>query len=439
MKFPYGISDFREIAVKGYFYCDRTDRIPLFEKGKYLLFLRPRRFGKSLLLSTLANYYDIAGKEEFQEIFGHLKIGGNPTLLHNQYFILKLDFSCVDPSGNAQYIKRALHDHVNSCIEEFTIYYEKHLPRKIKIDVNNVINTIKSLISVVRMTSHPIYLLIDEYDNFANEVMMGSNRKKNEYEHIVFGEGPLKTLFKAIKSSTSDSVFDRIFITGVSPVVMSDITSGYNIGKDISQKEIFNDVCGFQEAEIEKVLEAIARECETSERTNAASALDLMRIYYNGYKFAVNAKAPVYNPTLAIYFMEEFHETCKYPKKMLDANLSADETKLLYISQISQGRQLLVDLIKEDHHVEISDISDSFGLSQLVNDQSKDLVFMVSFLYYFGVLTNAGETIKGKLRLKVPNLLMQGMYVRRIQAMLLPESVERDVWMEKRKTAARLD
>ena len=426
MKFPYGISDFREIVTKGYFYCDRTDRISLLEQGKYLLFLRPRRFGKSLLLSMLANYYDVARKNQFQDLFGSLRIGRNPTQLRNQYFILQWDFSCVDPSGTAEDIKRALHDHVNSCIDEFLIYYEEFLDREVRVDWQNAINSIRSLLSVVRMTPWPIYLLIDEYDNFANEVMMGVRlEKKDLYEALVYEEGPLKTLFKVIKASTNESLFDRIFITGVSPVVMSDITSGYNIAENIYLDAELSDLCGLSEAEIRSAVGGIAEECGLSEQ-DAENAVALMRTYYNGYLFASDANAPVYNPTLAIYFMKAFRKNCKYPRDMLDANLAADEAKLRYISHISGGRQLLLDLTKDAHELLISRLATRFGIQEMLTDQSKDNSFMASFLYYFGVLTIGGESDRGELELRVPNLVIRGLYVERVLRMFLPEPGDRD-------------
>ena len=427
MRFPYGVCDFNKIITDKLFYCDRTDRIASLENtGYYLLLLRPRRFGKSLLLSMLENYYDLARKEKFQELFGHLLIGKNPTPLRNKYFILKWDFSCVDPSGSAEDIKKTLYNHINACIEAFDMDYEDYLVRKINVDLNDAIRSIKSLLSVTRKSGHPVYLLIDEYDNFANEVMMGVRREKKDiYEALVYEEGPLKTLFKAVKSSTDGSGFDRSFITGVSPVVMSDITSGYNIAENIYLNPVFNDLCGFHEKEIEKALKTISAECGLKEK-DAADALDLMCVYYNGYKFAPDAKESVYNPTLAIYFIKAFLGTCKYPRKMLDSNLAADDAKLRYISQIPKGGQLLLDLMKKNHSLILSDLSDRFGIEQMLTDRSKDFVFMSSFLYYFGVLTIAGQTEEGKLILKVPNLVTQGLYVERIQQMLLPEPADRD-------------
>ncbi|CAN2046378.1 AAA family ATPase [Candidatus Magnetomoraceae bacterium gMMP-13] len=423
MNFPYGISDFRKLVTKDYFYCDRTDRIPLLEKGQFQLFLRPRRFGKSLLLSMLRNYYDLAQKDQFDEIFGHLKIAENPTSLHNQYLILQWDFSCIDPTGTAEDIKRALFNHINDCIKEFILYYKDILHEKIEINPDDAISSIKSLVSSVRSTSYPIYLLIDEYDNFANEVMMDV-QTQDIYKALVYEKGPLKTLFKAVKASTSNSVFDRIFITGVSPVVMSDITSGYNIAKNIYLKPGFNDLCGFLEYEIEIAVKTIAEECDLKQ-DDIDNAIELMRTYYNGYTFALNAEQPVYNPTLAIYFMENLYESCQYPREMLDDNLATDEEKLRYVSCIPRGRQILLDLMKPEHDLVVTKLASRFGIKQMLTEK-KDYTFLVSFLYYFGVLTIKGETKQGKLRLTVPNLVMQGLYVERIQQMLLPEPLDRD-------------
>ncbi len=426
MIFPYGICDFRKIINKGYLYCDRTDRIPLLERGDYLLFLRPRRFGKSLLLSMLTNYYDVARKDQFQKLFGHLKIGKDPTPLHNKYFILEWDFSCVDPMGSAEDIKKALYDHINSCIKDFMLHYRDYLDIEIEIDPGNAINSIRSLISGISMTPYPIYLLVDEYDNFANEIMMGVRHdKKDIYEALVYEEGPLKTLFKAVKSSTKESLFDRIFITGVSPVVMSDITSGYNIAENIYIDSDMNDLCGFTESEIKNSIKTITLDCGL-EQQDTASAINMMRTYYNGYKFAPDAEGFIYNPTLAIYFMKAFERHCRYPRKMLDANLATDDAKLLYVSQIPKGRQLLLELVKEDHHTVISDLADRFGIQRMLIDQSKDNTFIASFLYYFGVLTVENETDTGKLKLRVPNLVMYGLFVERIHEMLLPEPKDRD-------------
>ena len=427
MKFPYGISDFKAITTEGYFYCDRTDKIPLLERSKSQLFIRPRRFGKSLVLSMLENYYDIAKADEFDEMFGDLAIGKNPTEYRNSYFILRWDFSCVDTTGNIREIKQALYNHLNVRIESFIRYYvhEGYDLPPINIKDDDAISSIESLLSSVRTTSHPIYLLIDEYDNFANTIMMGVQKEKNRYDALVHDEGVLRTLFKAIKSSTSGPMFDRVFITGVSPVVLSDITSGYNIADNIYFHPKLNDLCGFRETEVRKVIAHIVDKCGFGlEKTE--EALDLMKIYYNGYLFTFGLDEYIYNPTLCLYFLKQFQEMCTYPRKMLDANLATDESKLEYIANIPMGRDMLLAMVQKDHYVTVADISDRFGIREMLTDNSKDNTFIASFLYYFGVLTLAGETDDLRLRLKVPNLVMQGLYVERVQQMLLPEPGPRD-------------
>jgi hypothetical protein len=430
MKFPYGTSDFNKIITKGYFYCDRTDRIETLEEaGDSILFLRPRRFGKSLLLSMLANYYDLAKADSFEKLFGHLHIGKNPTELHNKYFILKFDFSCVKASGTAYDTERSLYDHINDCIIDFTVYYEYYLKREVIINPDNALSSIKSLITSIRKTDYPIYLLIDEYDNFANEVMMNTRDNKDNYEAIVHGDGILKTLFKQIKSSASESLFDRTFITGVSPVVMSDITSGYNIAENIYFEPEFNDLCGFTEKEIKDVLTKIEEKCGFKKgKAEAApeAALDMMREYYNGYSFDYEAHTKIYNPTLALYFLKRFYRRCKYPEEMLDSNLAVDEAKLEYISRIPGGNHLLLDLLKNDNQIFIDRLENRFGIKRMLEARTKDCTFMASFLYYFGVLTMAGRSSTGKRRLRVPNMLTQGLYVNRIREMLLPEPEHRD-------------
>ena len=426
MKFPYGICDFKKIVTQGFFYCDRTDRIPLLEKGEYLLFIRPRRFGKSLLLSTLYSYYDVARADEFDTLFGHLAIGKSPTPLHNRYFMLQWDFSCVDPFGDTADIRRSLHNHINNSIEAFLKYYRDYDIQNVRMHPDDAISSLESLISSVRMTGRPIYLMIDEYDNFANQVMMGVQQgNQRRYEALVFEEGPLRTLFKVIKSSTRHSMFDRMFMTGVSPVVMSDITSGYNIAENIYPDPQFNDLCGFTHAEVRRAIVDVADACGL-EQEDATEALNMMETYYNGYKFSPDARDTVYNPTLVLYFLKAFYQSCKYPRDMLDDNLSADGAKLDFIAQIPGGGQLLLDMVHENATVVVTDMAKRFGIRDLLNAASKDNAFMVSLLYYFGVLTIDALTTEGELTLCVPNVVMQKLYVERLSLLLLPDPQKRD-------------
>ncbi len=451
MKFPYGNSDFKKIIMKNYFYCDRTGHIPHLEENDVQLFLRPRRFGKSLLLSMLENYYDVAKKDQFEALFGHLKIGKNPTPLHNSYFILKWDFSCIDSSGSVDQIRQSIFNHINGCIEEFIMCYQSYNIPEIKINSLDALSSLKSLSTAVKMMDISVFLLIDEYDNFANEVMMSPDSKMMErYESLVKKEGILKTVFKNIKSLASSDIFDRIFITGVSPVVMSDITSGFNIGENIYFDVSYNDLCGFTEKEIfDAIIKTSGKYHDNDHDKNVLhkknlhqlpshkvtpdkeiptqqDALEIMKLYYNGYCFSKDSKEPVYNPTLALYFLKKFQKTGSFPDNMFDENLAMDEGKLIYISGIKGGNQLIIDLMQQGHKVEINEISGKFGIRRMLSDAAHDRSFLISFLYYFGILTFSGITDEGKKRLIVPNLIMKRLYVERINEMLIPEPVKRD-------------
>lgn len=201
MRFPYGIADFCKIREEGYFYVDRTHCIPLIEEaGSQLLFLRPRRFGKSLWLSTLENYYDLARAADFDRLFGKLKIGQNPTPLRNWYFVLALNFSMVDPSGDHEAIRRSLFNHLNVRIKDAVTRYGEWLDGRVEVNPEDGLASLQSLLSGVSRTPHKLYLLVDEYDNFANEVMIGPLRGTDRYEELVRGEGTIKTFFKGKRS-----------------------------------------------------------------------------------------------------------------------------------------------------------------------------------------------------------------------------------------------
>ncbi len=190
MKFSYGISDFDSLITRQYYYADRTDQIPLLEEaGDQLLFLRPRRFGKSLLLSVLEHYYDLNKANCFESLFGSFAIGRNPTAGHNRYFVLKWDFSEVSPVGDGEEIKRNLYRYLNLRISAFSDYYRETLPDAIQIDPKDALASFQSLLNAVQRTGYSLYLLIDEYDNFANELMMGHrSAEESRYQAILSGE-----------------------------------------------------------------------------------------------------------------------------------------------------------------------------------------------------------------------------------------------------------
>ncbi len=419
MKFPYAINDFGTLIRGGYFYQDRTDRIPqLEETGRQLIFIRPRRFGKSLLLSMLEHYYDVNRADQFETLFGHLAIGRNPTPLHNQYLVMKWDFSLVKAQGDIKEIEAALYRHVNDRIIRFQHAYADRLPVPIAIEPINAVSSWESALTAIAETPYPLYLLIDEYDNFANEVLM-TGRRQEFYESLLYGEGVLKTLFKAVKGSTRG--IDQVFITGVSPVVLSDMTSGYNVGEDIYLKAAFNDLCGFTEAEIAAVLERLAAEGGS---WSPAEALDLMRTFYNGYCFSEDSDQRLYNPTLSLYFLKSLQTEGHYPRRMLDENLAMDRSKLRYIAELPHGEEVLAQALNGEEGILIPQLAKRFGVADVLA-AVKDEPFMASLLYYFGILTLTGVGILGKSILNIPNLVARSLYVERLREMWLPTYEDR--------------
>ena len=421
MKFPYGLSDFATLIQEGYFYQDRTDRIPQLEDaGRQLIFVRPRRFGKSLLLSMLEQYYDLNRAGQFEALFGPLAIGRNPTPLHNRYFVMKWDFSLVKAQGDVKDIEAALHQHLNDRIAKFQRYYAKRLTAPMPIHPDNALSSWEATLTAISETPHKLYLLIDEYDNFANEVLM-TGRKQEYYEALLYGEGLLKTVFKAVKAAAGGQGLDRAFITGVSPVVLSDMTSGYNVGENIYLTDTFNDLCGFTEGEIAAVLERLAA---AGGSWSAAAALETMRTFYNGYCFSEDGGERLYNPTLSLYFLKHLQARGRSPQRLLDENLAMDRNKLVYISHLPHGEELLIQALDGDKGVVIPQLARRFGVQDVLT-AVKDPPFMASLLYYFGVLTLAGRGVLGQAVLQIPNLVARSLYVERLRDLWLPTYEDR--------------
>ncbi len=422
LKFPYGISNYYRIVTENYFYVDRSSHISLIEDaGDQLLFLRPRRFGKSLLLSMLENYYDVAKADEFDKLFGHLAIGKNPTPKHNKYLIMKWDFSVIKTHNAIIDIEHSLNNHINNTIKSFANRYQHLFTYQIEIDSNDAISSFESSLIAIQGSGYKLYLLIDEYDNFANEVMMGNAEISNSrYDALTSAESSLKTLFKTVKSAASGRGLERVFITGVSPVFMTDITSSYNVAEDIYLDPDFNHLCGFKESEIKKVLTQIV-----TEQQKQQDALNLMKTFYNGYCFNERVKEFVYNPTLALYFLKHFQKDCEFPRQMLDNNLAMDRGKLSYVSSLLNGESIIFQALNETPVLTLFELANRFGVKDMLN-ATKDTKFTVSLLYYLGILTLNGENEFGELKFTIPNLVVRKLYVERIFEMYLPQTLEQE-------------
>ncbi len=435
LKLPYGLADFATLIRDGFEYVDRTEHLHDVESlGRPLLFIRPRRFGKSLWLRTLAAYYDLRTAGEHDELFGHLAVGRHPTPNAHRYFVLSWDFSAVSPRGPVDQVARSLNDYVNTTLESFLGDYGDHLPRvSIRDDAKN---TFQLVLAAVRRTGHPVYLLIDEYDNFANELLFSpldpprgtETRDEATYSDLVHGDGPFKELMKMVKAATQGQGLERLFVTGVSPMVMSDLSSGMNILTDVYQEPELNALCGFRDREIlgllERVREVSERDGETPSWT-IEGARRTIRDWYSGYRFSPLADEKIYNPTMTLFFLRQLQRHGASPRQLLDANLAADEDKLQFVSGIVAGRQSLVDRLQDEKPLEIPALAGRFKLSDIVT-RSGDQTFLASLLTYFGMLTIDGESPAGNLRLVPPNLVVRKLYVEQVKRLLLPDSADRN-------------
>ena len=426
IEYPYGIADFQSIRQQGLVYVDRTDRIRDLERlGRILIFLRPRRFGKSLWLQTLANYYDLRRAGQFDELFGGLAIGNDPTPLANRYFVLQWNFSNVDPGGSLEQIGESIRSHVRSRAAAFVSDYEEHLPSTGKLD-GDPASILDSLLAAVRKTPYKLYVLIDEYDNFINQVM---NHDPKAYRSLVEANGAYKLLFQSVKNATEGQGMERLFVTGVSPMALNDLTSGFNNAKNLTLDPALGSLCGFTEDEIRGLLEAIVRHRGFPPDV-VEGAVDTMRTWYNGYLFShgppegsmVEMKQdPVYNPTNALYFLEHLLRWGTPPKKLHDENLRADRGRMIFLGRSAAGTDVVEKLTEGDGTIDVSLMVESFSVDDLTVKMNKDPDVVASLLFYTGMLTLSAEE-PGRLR--VPNLVVKKLFLDRLQEIYLPDPAD---------------
>ncbi len=351
--------------------------------------------------------------------------------------MLRWDFSDVDPdpplrgvnagiSSRHRRLANEIHSYLRGSVKDLLLDYGGHLPRRVEIE-DDAFRTLDNLLAVIRQTPYRLYLLIDEYDNFANEVLTSD---ADTYDELVTSDGPFKRLFKWVKAAMgAGKGLDRFFITGVSPLVMSDVTSGMNVAESVYLYPELNDLCGFTGTEVRRLLadlhaETASPPLDSPDGTvswTVEEAHDMVRDWYNGYRFATGAEEALYNPTLLFYFLKHLQRTGEYPDQMLDSNLAADEGKLDYLARTAAGQDAVVDVIREEKPLEIPQIFDRFKLHTLLDRSAQGTSFLGSYLYYFGMLTlKRGRTATRNLELVVPNEVVRGLYVERIRQLLMP-------------------
>lgn len=397
---PYGLSDYARLSTENYYYVDKTHFIPLIEKAASFFFLiRPRRFGKSLMLSVLESYYDINNANRFEELFGTRWIYQHPTDLRAKFLILRFNFSAV--SANPDRMESSFESHCNDRFIDFVDRYEhlfapgfrQELMERPTADARLSYINIKA--GLLRLD---LYLIIDEYDNFTNTIL--STYGTDAYRKATHGEGFFRFFFNVIKAATtgSEQALKRMFITGVSPITLDDVTSGFNIGSNKSADSRFNAIIGFTETEVRRMLEYYREEGELT--ADIDELIATMKPWYDNYCFAEDALGEsMYNSDMVLYFLDNVLAHGKVPKEMIDKNIRTDYNKIRHLIRIDRELGQNFSIIREivETGSTVGAISDSFSALTMVDPNN-----FKSLLYYFGMLTISAVE-RGKVRLTIPN------------------------------------
>ena len=397
---PYGMMNFVAIREDNYYYVDKTRFIEKIENSnRYFFFIRPRRFGKSLTMSMLHHYYDINAADKFERLYGDLYIGKNPTPNHNKFLVMKLNFAIINADlGNYQ---SAMDSICNTEYNYFCDVYEKYLPKDIKEKMNNTNGCVEQLNCICQeavKTNAKIYLFIDEYDHFTNNILSDATREK-EYRKETHGTGYFRTFFDTIKSGTYSSI-ERVFITGVSPVTLDDLTSGFNIGTNYSLAYGFNEMVGFTEEEVRKMLTYYSQHYEFHHTVD--ELIEIMKPYYDNYCFAKQAygETTMYNSNMVLYFLFSYIDNgCTIPERLLEDNIRIDYNKLRMLirkdKEFAHDASVIQRLVSQGFIT--GELKPGFPAESIANNDN-----FISLLFYFGMVT-LGGTYMGDTKFVIPN------------------------------------
>jgi len=395
---PYGISNFKVLREEGYLYVDKTSYIELLDRyAPYQFFIRPRRFGKSLFISMLENYYDINKKNQFEELFGDLYIGKNPTEERNKFLVWKISFAGVDAGHGEEDLRKSFNFKIRYSAKEFLFRYQNLLGEtKLSFEELSAEMIVEHINILCKINNKQVFVLIDEYDNFANELITGG--KQNIYKSILRpGDGFLKAFYTALKSATTDT-FERLYITGVSPIMLDDIASDFNIIRNYTLDEKLNSMLGFAHDELSCIMDQVdLANCEHSEKICKD-----MSEYYGGYKFNQNCES-VCNPVMIMYFLNRYLAYNRYPEEMIDNNVKTDYGKVNQLAYNFKDTEALDEIMSTGETSTI--LVDRFNIQTMYGEKEN----FKSLLFYLGMLTIKEVGPLGTV-LRIPNYVTKTIY-----------------------------
>ena len=400
-RLPYGMMNFEDIRLENYYYVDKTAFIPMIEQAdRFFFFIRPRRFGKILTLNLLQHYYDVRAKDKFDTLFGDLYIGQHPTHDRNSYLVLKLNFSGI--IGELNNYRQGLDAHCQTMFDYFCDIYADYLPQGIKEKLDEkdgAVEQLEYLYTECQKTNQKIYLFIDEYDHFTNAILSDAG-SLHRYTDETHKEGYLRAFFNKVKAGT-DSCIKRCFITGVSPVTMDDLTSGFNIGTNYSLTPEFNAMMGFTEEEVREMLTYYSTNSPFHHSVD--ELIEIIKPWYDNYCFAEECYGgtTMYNSNMVLYFVKNYIQNGKAPRSMLEDNIRIDYEKLrmLIRKEFAHDASIIQTLVSQGFIT--GELKKGFPAVNITNPDN-----FVSLLYYFGMLTISG-THEGKTKLTIPNMVIR--------------------------------
>ena len=382
---PYGVSDFEYVMRENFYYVDKAMYIPMLEEQpRNLMFIRPRRFGKSLLLSMLKTYYDKAKKDQFEEIFGSLWIGKHPTPLMGRYQVMHLDFSQI--GGTIDELEKRFDEYLCYRLDAFVNKYADDYPNyfiKAFFECKTYTGKLIQITTTANELRIPMYLIIDEYDNFTNVVL--SEKGEEVYHKMTHAEGFYRDVFKKFKGT-----FERIFFTGVSPVTLDDLTSGFNIGWNISTLFYFDKMLGFSTDEVREMFNYYKEAGLLPDNCDIETMIEEMKPWYDNYCFAKECLKDgnrVFNSDMVLFYLRNYVMYKSSPEVMLDPNTKTDYNKLRNLIQLDRldgDRKGILRKIAEEGEI-VAEVLPSFPAYQLIRPR-----MFVSLLFYYGMLTIKG-------------------------------------------------
>lgn len=400
---PYGVTDFRMIREENYYYVDKTRYISLLEDvARFFFLIRPRRFGKSLFVNMLTWYYDINRKELFNDLFGDLYIGQHPTDEQGKYLMLSFNFSAVNPDPDKLMESFEWHCHLRfmEFANAYASYFEPGFVKSVE-NAPSAAAKFSYIISKAGEQDMPIYLVIDEYDNFSNAVL--ANAGNTHYKALTHGAGFFRFFFNLIKEgATGNGPIKRMFITGVSPVTMDDVTSGFNIGTNMSCDARFNNIIGFSEQELRGMLSYYKEVGDISDSID--DLIGMMKPWYDNYCFSSDSlNEPMYNSDMVLYFLNNYLPHKKAPSNMIDNNIRTDYNKLRHLIRLDKTFGLNASIIQEiiTNGSIVTEIKTAFPAEDLAKPDN-----FKSLLYYYGLLSIQGIK-RGDTVLGIPNLTVR--------------------------------